>query len=382
MTKAFNLLRRYSIPLIAGVVVALLWANIHPASYQAFVFTEFIGNINFHFLIHDVFMVFFFAIAAAEITESFLPGGDLSPIKKAINPLMGTVGGILGPVAFFFLFNALMGSPEYSKGWAIPTATDIALAWMLARFVFGNKHPAVAFLLLLAVVDDGIGLAIIAIFYPDPTVPFEPLWLLVTLSGVVVAFVLRKLNVNNYWPYLIIAGSLSWIGLYNASISPALALVFVIPFLPHLCESDGGIREDTAPGVAALNKFDHQWSGFVDYGLFFFGIANAGVLFSSVGSLTWIILLSLICGKIVGITSFSLLAKKMGFPLPTGMDTKDLLTASLIAAMGLTVALFVSDVAFTDLTIQGAAKMGALFSAIVFVLALVLGKVLKIKKIN
>ncbi len=382
MTKALHYIRRYSLPLIAGVIVALLWANIHPASYQAFVFTEIVGNINFHFLIQNIFMAFFFAIAAVEITQSFLPGGDLSPIRKAINPLMGTIGGILGPVAFFFLFNALMGSPEYGKGWAIPTATDIALAWMLARFVFGNKHPAVAFLLLLAVVDDGIGLAIIAIFYPDPSMPFEALWLLLTLLGVVIAFVLRKRNVNNYWPYLIIAGVLSWIGLYNAGISPALSLVFIVPFLPHLCESDGGIRQDTAPAVAALNKFDHQWSGFVDYGLFFFGIANAGVLLGAVGPLTWIVLLSLICGKIVGITSFSLLASKMGFPLPTGMGAKELVTASLVAAMGLTVALFISDVAFTDLAIQGAAKMGALFSAIVFILALVLGKILKIKKMN
>lgn len=382
MTKALKLIRRYSIPLIAGVIVALLWANIHPASYQAFVFTEFVGNINFHFLIQNIFMAFFFAIAAVEITQSFLPGGDLNPVKKAINPLMGTIGGVLGPVAFFFIFNALMGSPEYSKGWAIPTATDIALAWMLARFVFGNKHPAVAFLLLLAVVDDGIGLAIIAIFYPDPALPFEPLWLLLTLLGVALAFVFRKLNINNYWPYLIIAGSLSWIGLYNASISPALSLVFIVPFLPHLCESDGGIRQDTAPAVAALNKFDHQWSGFVDYGLFFFGIANAGVLLSTVGPLTWIILLSLVAGKVVGITTFSFVATKMGFPLPADMGMKELVVASLVAALGLTVALFISDVAFTDLALQGAAKMGALFSVIVVVLTLILSKILKIKKIN
>ncbi len=382
MERASKFIRRYSLPLITGVLVALLWANIHPESYQAFVYTKFIGNLDFHFIIQSVFMAFFFAIAAVEITQSFLPGGDLNPIRKAVNPLMATFGGVLGPIAFFFLFNMLFGSPEYSKGWAIPTATDIALAWMLARFVFGAKHPAVSFLLLLAVVDDGIGLAIIAIFYPDPTMPFAPIWLLVTLAGVAVAFILRKLNVNNYWPYLLIAGSLSWIGLYNAGISPALSLVFVVPFLPHLCESDGSIHEDSGPGLSALNKFEHQWSGFVDYGLFFFGISSAGVLLSAVGPLTWIVLFSLIFGKIIGISSFSFAATKLGFPLPTGMRAKELVTVSLVAAMGLTVALFVSDVAFTDFALKGAAKMGALFSAGVFVLALIVGEILKIKKIN
>lgn len=382
MAKAINFIRENSLPLIAGVIVALFWANIHPESYETVIYSEIIGGFNFHFFVQDIFMAFFFAIAAVEITQSFLPGGDLNPIRKAVNPLMATLGGVAGPIAFFFLFNALFGSPEYSKGWAIPTATDIALAWLLARFVFGNRHPAVYFLLLLAVVDDAIGLAIIAIFYPNPLMPFQPAWLLVTLLGITVAYLLRKFQVNNYLPYLLVGGGLSWLGLYNASLHPALALVVIIPFLPHHCEPDGHVFEDTGEGESPLKRFEHQWKGFVDFGLFFFGLANAGVLFSEIGALTWIILAALIVGKVVGISSFSLLGSKLGFPLPDGMGHKELITTSVVAAMGLTVALFVSDVAFTDLTLKGAAKMGALFSAVIFVIALAVGRLYKIKKIN
>lgn len=103
MSKGINFIREYSIPLIAGVIVALFWANIHPESYETVIYKEIIVGLNFHFFVQDIFMAFFFAIAAVEITQSFLPGGDLNPIKKAVNPLMATFGGVLGPIGFFFL---------------------------------------------------------------------------------------------------------------------------------------------------------------------------------------------------------------------------------------------------------------------------------------
>ena len=150
--------------------------------------TEVFGrSVTAHFLINEIFMVFFFGIAVKEITESVLPGGALNPIPKAINPLMGTLGGILGPVGLYFLLTWIIyggtnNFTEVANGWGIPTATDIALAWLVARLVFGNGHPAVNFLLLLAVADDAIGLGIIAVFYPDPEYPVQPAWLLLTLA--------------------------------------------------------------------------------------------------------------------------------------------------------------------------------------------------------
>jgi len=382
MHKTINLLREFSIPLIAGVFVALFWANLDPHSYHEFIHGDLLGGINFHFFVNDIFMVFFFAIAAVEITQSLLPGGDLNPIKKAINPLMATLGGVLGPIGVYFLLNALIGDPAFSRGWGIPTATDIALAWLVARFVFGEKHPAVSFLLLLAIADDAIGLFIIAVFYPDPLHPVQPIWLLATLVGMALAFIFRKAGINNYWYYLIFGGVLSWLGLHNAHLHPALALVVIIPFLPHAQKEEGHLFEDVEEDDTALTKFEHEWKIFVDFGLFMFGLANAGVEFSEMGVPTWLVFIGLLVGKTVGIFGLGYLATKIGFPLPSGMGKKELFLAGIVAALGLTVALFVAGAAFTDLAIQGAAKMGALFSGFVAIIAIVLGKTLRIKKVN
>ncbi len=382
MKKSFNLLREFSIPLIAGVIVALTWANVNPHTYEEFIHGQYILGMNFHFLVNDVFMVLFFAIAAVEITQSLLPGGDLNPIKKAVNPLLSTLGGVLGPVVVYLALNAFIGHQSFVKGWGIPTATDIALAWLVARFVFGEKHPAVSFLLLLAIADDAIGLVIIAIFYPDPLHPVAPMWLLLTLAGMGFSYLSRKFGVKSYWPYIVIGGVLSWTGLHNAHLHPALALVVIIPFLPHARREEGHLFEEVATDHSPLTKFEHEWKHIVDFGLFMFGLANAGVEFSEIAIPTWLVFYALLLGKTVGIFGLGSLAKMLGFPLPDGMGKKELFVAGIIAALGLTVALFVAGAAFTDLKIQGAAKMGALFSAGAGIIALILGRVLRIKKIR
>ncbi|WP_019850877.1 Na+/H+ antiporter NhaA [Desulfitobacterium sp. PCE1] len=378
--KTINFLQEFSIPLILGVLIALVWANLVPENYHHFVHNEIMGDLSLHFFVNDIFMVFFFAIAAVEITQSLLPGGSLNPIKRAVNPLMATLGGVLGPALVFIGLNALIGSSEFAKGWGIPTATDIALAWLVARVVFGAHHAAVSFLLLLAIVDDGIGLMIIAFFYPDPANPVAPIWLLLTVGGMLVAYLLRRKNVRSYWPYIVFGGVLSWAGLYLAHIHPALALVFIVPFLPHPPREEFGLFEDDPKDHSTLKTFEHEWKIFVDFGLLLFGLTNAGVEFSEISTLTWLIFIALLGGKTLGIFLMGSLATVIGFPFPKGMGYKELLVAGVVAAMGLTVALFVSGVAFIDPGLQGAAKMGALFSAASAVIALVAGKVLGIKK--
>lgn len=380
MRKRINLLREFSVPLIAGVVVAVLWANLDPAGYAYFDHNHFFGPFSFHFVTNELFMVFFFGIAAVEITQSCLPGGDLNPPRKAINPLLATLGGVLGPVAVYFLLNGLFGAPTFTSGWGIPTATDIALAWLAARLVFGDGHPAISFLLLLAIADDAIGLAIIAIFYPDPSVPAEPLWLLLTVAGMGVAWILRNAKVKSYWPYLLLAGVPSWFGLHEAHLHPALALVFIVPFFPHGSRESKHLFEEDPSDRSTLSRFEHDWKIIVDFGLFMFGLANAGVAFSGVGTATWLVFLSLLTGKTIGIFSFGFLGKKLGFPLPDGMKKRDLMVAGVIAGIGFTVALFVAGEAFTDPEVQGAAKMGAMFSIAAFPVAIVLARFAGIRK--
>jgi NhaA family Na+:H+ antiporter len=380
MRQKINLLREFSVPLIAGVLTAIIWANLDPAGYARFDHNHFFGPFSFYFVANELFMVLFFGIAAVEITQSCLPGGDLNPLKKAVNPLFATVGGIVGPVAVYFLLNAVTGSPALANGWGIPTATDIAFAWLAARLIFGDSHPVISFLLLLAIADDAIGLAIIAIFYPDPSVPTEPLWLLVTVAGMLAAYLFRASRTKSYWPYLLLGGVPSWIGLHEAHLHPALALVFIIPFLPHAPRETSHLFEEDLQDLSTLSRFEHEWKIIVDFGLFMFGLANAGVQFSEFGAATWIVLASLIIGKTVGIFSMGFLAQLLGFQMPAGMGRRELLVAGVIAGIGFTVALFVAGEAFTDPGIQGAAKMGAMLSIAAFPVAAILGRLLGVRK--
>lgn len=382
--------QQLSIPLILGVVTALLWVNLSPESYFHLMYlSPFQGASHglMPFLTNDILMVFFFGIATKEITEACLPGGALNPVKKALNPLAGTLGGVLGPIFVYKTYVWLGGHYEISAGWGIPTATDIALAWLVAKLAFGPKHPAVSFLLLLAVADDGIGLAIIAIAYPDPLHPVQFGYCLLVGVGMLIAFAMRKGGVKSHWTYLALPGVLSWAGLYLAHLHPALALVPIIPFMPSAGKDEGMFAEEDLHHEGhkfsdTLNAFEHAFKFPVDFGLFFFGLANAGVQFSSMGPATTGVLFSLLIGKTLGIFSFSMVATRLGAQLPSGMDWRSLLVAGIVAGLGLTVALFVAGVAFTSPSLQGAAKMGALFSAVAAPMAFVTARLLKIKRVH
>lgn len=392
-----SFLQEFSIPLIAGVLVALVWANLDHESYEhirhflPFGHLEVFGHeVTVHFLIDDIFMVFFFGIAAKEITEAALPGGSLNPIKKAVNPLLATLGGVFGPAGVFFLGAYLIqGSGGFEghdpavvqKGWGIPTATDIALAWLVARTVFGKGHPAINFLLLLAVADDAIGLVIIAIFYGDPSAPAQPIWLLLLVLGMAIAFGLRRARVRSWVPYILLGGPCAWSGLMLAHLHPVLALVPIVPFLPGP-SYDTGMFVEKPDLASTLHDFEHNLKIFVDFGLFFFAFSNAGVQFAGIGAMTWLILASLVVGKVVGIFLFGKAAGAIGFSLPTGMGNKELVMAAFVAALGLTVALFVAGAAFgkLDPDLEGQAKMGALFSGFVGLVAIPLGRMLGLGK--
>ncbi|QEM67177.1 Na+/H+ antiporter NhaA [Geobacter sp. FeAm09] len=380
MKRRINLLLEFSVPMLTGVAVALAWANLDPAGYHTFLKQPLVGGLSFHFITNELFMVLFFGIAAVEITQSCLPGGALNPPSRAVNPLLGTLGGVLGPVAVYLGLNALAGGPELRNGWGIPTATDIALAWLVARAAFGAAHPAVSYLLLLAVADDAVGLAIIAIFYPDPSHPVAPLWLLLTALGMLVAYALRRLRVASYWPAVICGGALSWSGLHHAHLHPALALVFIVPFLPHRRRETKLLFEEDPGDRSPLSRFEHEWKAVVDVGMFLFGLANAGVGFSSLGTATWLVLAALVCGKTLGIFGFGWLAARFGFGLPRGMYRSDLLVAGIIAGTGFTVALFVAGEAFADPALQGAAKMGAMLSITAAGIAMVAARLLGVRR--
>ena len=435
MYRVWDFVTNYSLLLISDAVIALVWANIAPHSYHHVVeypiwFNDYVGTnaskwvykygaefhitdigdvtrvLTAHYLVNDVLMAFFFAIAAKEVWEAIiLKNGSLRG-KKAATPLFATAGGMIGPIAVYLGLAVLLGSDTYdavARGWAIPTATDIAFSYLVGRLVFGAGHPAVRFLLLLAIADDAAGLIILAIFYPSGEM--APEWLLVSLGAAIFAYVVfnwlprrmdrgdqtrskstwmrRKLS---FWPYLL-AGCVSWYSFQQSGLHPALGLLPIVPTLPHADRAFGIFAEAEKYLTDLLNHAEHLLKHPVEVILFFFGLLNAGVEFSSIGSPTWLVLAGLLIGKPFGVLLFGWIAAgPMRLGLPAGMRTIDLLVVGCVAAIGFTVSLFVASVAFDstavlgDIRVQDAAKMGALFSFAAAGISIVVGKVLRVER--
>jgi len=369
-----NFLLENSLFLIIGTFAGLVWANVHFASYERVAH-------QLHFVINDVGMVFFFAIAAKEVFESILPDGALSSPRKAAMPLLATIGGMIGPAAIFIVGAHMMNRSDLAVGWAIPCATDIAFSYLVARFVFGSKHPAIPFLLLLAIADDGLGLMILTLFYHTGQGSVLILAGLV-LVAIVISLLMKRAGLSNFWPYVTICGGVSWLGFYYGGIHPALAMVPVIFAMPHEKADLGMFAEEKENLSDTLNKFEHWWETPVEIILGLFGFVNGGVIIGSAGIGTWLVLIALMLGKPIGILLFSLIGRLFGFKLPDGMRWADVIVLGCAAAVGFTVSLFISTVAFPlgkDLDMM---KIGALLSFGAIVITFIVGKLLKVEPVR
>jgi NhaA family Na+:H+ antiporter len=356
-----------SLLLLAGTVAAVAWANLEHASYDRVAHP-------LHFWVNDVGMVFFFALAAKEVFEATLPGGPLASAGRALSPLAAALGGMVAPAGIYVALALTLGPVELVRGWAIPCATDIAFSAMVARVIFPSAHPAIPFLLLLAIADDALGLIILAIFYPSATLSFGALAALMT-AALLLALWLRRRRTRSFWPYVLGPGALSWAGLYLGGFHPALALVPIVPFMPH-GPRDLGIfdaREEQQPDT--LNRFEHWWATPVQFVLLLFGFANAGVRFEQIGPGTYYVLTALLLGKPLGILLCSGAARLLGARLPPGLRVGDLLVVGVAAAIGFTVSLFFATAAFPEGTALAETKMGALLSFVAAPVAVVLARI-------
>lgn len=409
-----------------GAAFALCWANADPKAYHALqewviIDHSFVGHVHpneagemtrtltLHYLVNGVLMALFFAIAGKEINEAIFlkthddkgnereKGGKMRG-KKALTPLIATLGGMLGPVIVYLCIASIFGSTTLEaiqRGWAIPTATDIAFSYIVGRLVFGEKHPAVSFLLLLAVADDAGGLLVLAVFYPTSALHLE--WLLVSvgaaiLSGMLFNFGPRLLDARfggrrfqfmrsfGAWPY-IIAGVISWYAFQESGIHPALGLLPIIPMIPHADADIGIFAEEEKERTDLLNVMEHAIKLPVQFVLFAFAFLNAGITFTMPEEATWAVLGGLLLGKPIGIFLFGMFAAYvLRLGLPKGMRPQDLFVLGCVAAIGFTVALFVSVVAFVPGGLQDAAKMGALLSILAVIPAFFFGGIFRVKQ--
>jgi len=369
-----QVISEYSLPLILGIAVAMFLANWAPVAYESFLNTPLfhIGpfEATFKRLINEVFMAFFFGLATKELVEAMLPGGCLENPKRALNPILATIVGAVIPallyvgLVFLFLENTALW-----KGLSIPIATDIAFAWLGARLLFGPGHPAIQFLLLLAILDDAIGMIVLALFYPNPTHGFVLPWVGLIVVAMAIAYALRKKGVQGWGWYIGSAGVVSWFGMVEAGLHPALSLAIIVPFIPWPKRDLGLYTESTEENEerSPLSCFATQISPFIEYGLFFFALANAGVAITanSFTALTAIIFVSLVGGKLIGISLAAIMGHAAGLSYPQGVRTRHLPILGLLAGIDITVSLFLADRIFGGTPYEDAAKLGPILTLLI-----------------
>jgi NhaA family Na+:H+ antiporter len=340
--------------LMVGAAVALIWANSPAAgAYQALRDTR-IGPASLHLDLTlgtwaaDGLLAIFFFVVGLELKREFV-AGDLRDPRRAALPVAAAVGGMAVPAALFVLFN--LGADEGAlRGWAVPTATDIAFA-LAVLAVISTHLPAGlrTFLLTLAVVDDLLAIAIIAFFYTEELSP-TPL-LLALLPLAVFGFLVQK-RIRSWWLLLPLA-VITWVLMHESGVHATVAgvlLAFTVPVLRS--EAAGG--PDAGPGLA--EHFEHRIrpisAGFAVPVFAFFsagvtvgGLSGLGAALSD--SVAIGIAVGLVAGKAVGITGATwLLARFTRAQLDEDLGWLDVFGLALLGGIGFTVSLLVGELAY------------------------------------
>lgn len=341
--------------LISCTVVSLLLANTgFGEGYHDFWQTQFAGHSIEHW-INDGLMAIFFLLIGLEL-EREVYIGELSTIKDAVLPLSGALGGMLLPAGLYLLLN--YGTPTQS-GAGIAMATDIAFALGILSLL-GNRVPTSLkiFLTALAVIDDLGAILVIAIFYTKTL-----LWtnLFIALGIFAALLAMNRLKVRNLIPYLVL-GVAMWYFMLNSGVHATITgvlLAFAIPF-------GNGDEKSTS---YILQQALHKPVAFIILPIF--ALANTAIILSSnIGqTLTETystgIAVGLIVGKPLGIFIVSFLAVKAGLcKLPPDMSWKSVIGVGFLGGIGFTMSIFITLLAFDDLTIINNAKVVILLSSL------------------
>lgn len=290
--------------------------------------------------INDGFMTIFFLLVGLEIKRELFEG-ELNSFAKAILPAVAAVGGMLAPALIYIGFNSHQS--EALRGWAIPTATDIAFSLGILSLLGRRIPPALkVFLMALAIFDD-IGAVVIIAFFYTHDISFVSLCLAVGLM--VLLLIINRLKITNYLPYFVI-GIILWLCVLKSGVHATLSgviLGFAIP-----------LRDSKRPNylpAAELIKSLHPWVAFVILPIFAF--ANAGVSLQGmswphfVGPISLGIALGLFIGKQLGIWGASMLAIKLNIAkMPQGGSSKAIYGIALLGGVGFTMSLFIGNLAF------------------------------------
>lgn len=360
--------------LLAVTLLALLIANTSLSEFYEYVMYDikFIGNFNLHLFINDFLMSIFFLVVGCEIKRELLYG-RLSSLKEVGFPVLAAIGGMVFPAIIFTLFNFKSG---FEIGVGIPLSTDIAFA--IGIFcIFESKLNSTLklFLLTLAVVDDLLSIVIIGVFYSE-NIRIAGIIASVILTGILysVKFFNKK---NSLVPYIIL-GLLLWIAMFYSGIHSTLSGVILAFTIPALDEKN---RDRD------LNyKVQHKLEGFSNFVVLpLFAFANTGIDLS--GNLNLAkdyplmlgIILGLVVGKPLGIVSLGYLGTLTGaIEKPKNTSWYEILEVSILAGIGFTMSLFVSEIAFAGEEIElSASKISVLLSALISIILIIVVTTLK-----
>ena len=346
--------------------------------------STFVLRMDLSHLVNDGLMTIFFFLVGLEIKRE-LANGHLATFRQAIPAAIAALGGMAIPALLFLL----IADSQSKSGWGIAVATDIALALSILTLA-GNraKQSLRPFLLGLAVIDDIGAILIIAIVYSSG---FSFYWALFAAIALFSVFVLKRFGIEHRIIY-IFAGLALWLSLYKTGIHPTIAGVILglltpaspliqlqyvdqeeltnLETIDHVKESQKIVKGSIST-VEWLEHSIHPWSSYLIVPLFAFTNSGIEISRSSIqgalnAPLFWAIFVGLVLGKPLGIFISALAIRKLNIgELPSGAKLKDILATGMAAGIGFTVAIFISKLAFQDVSQQEQAILGVLCASVI-----------------
>lgn len=359
LTKFFQNEKSSGFVLIACAIASLLLANSTFAEAYLRIWKTYFAGLTVAYWVNDGLMAIFFLLIGLELKRE-LYKGELSDLKSALLPIFAALGGIAFPALIHFGFNA--GLPT-AKGFGIPMATDIAFALCVLALV-GSRAPTSlkVFLTAVAVIDDLCAIIVIALFYSSK---FSILYFGLSMAVLAVLAVLNRRRVMKL-PVYLIGGALMWFFMLQSGIHATIAgvlLAFTIPFTP--------VRDYEKSPAYKLEHNLHKPVGFLIMPIF--ALCNTGIVIGADWAATLTspnsagIISGLLLGKIFGVTLLSFIAVKAGMcTLPPGMAWRHVIGAGLLAGIGFTMSIFITNLAYKpDVGLINGSIMAVLIASVV-----------------
>ncbi len=367
----FKLEAASGLVLVIAAIIALLISNSFLETYYFEILNShiFLGFKNFgldlsilHW-INDVLMCVFFFVVTLEIKREFIQG-ELSRPKQALLPIIGAVGGMVVPALIYVIIN--IDSNNTLRGWAIPSATDIAFSIGVLSLL-GKRVPLSlkVFLMALAIIDDLGAIVIIAFFYSSEV---QYYYLLLMLVIFIILLFFNKLNLK-YFTFYLMAGFFLWHFTHESGIHSTISGVLLALTIPH----DKVKKENSM-----LLKVEHLLSPYVAFGIMpLFAFANAGVNLDTVSfsiilaPVPFGIFCGLFFGKQLGVFIFSYLSVKLNFAeMPSNSNWLTFYGVGILTGIGFTMSLFVGNLAFIEHTQHtDGVKIGVLLGSLMSTIA-------------